>query len=71
MTMLLSHASDDASEATWLRHDINVESCWHGVAESCWRRCCRGDLAAAQCRCQFMLATMLPSHTGDIDVESC
>jgi hypothetical protein len=24
----LSHASDGAAGATWLRHDIDAESCW-------------------------------------------
>jgi hypothetical protein len=25
---LASHASNDASEATWPRHEVDVESCW-------------------------------------------
>jgi hypothetical protein len=52
------------------------------AAKSCWRRCCWGDLAAARCRCQVMLATVLLSHAGDdvirvtwpqreVDAESC
>jgi hypothetical protein len=35
------------------------------VAESCWRRYCRGDLVVARCRCRVMLATILSSHAGD------
>jgi hypothetical protein len=31
--MLLSHAGDDAAGVTWLRRDVD--------AESCWRQCCR------------------------------
>jgi hypothetical protein len=27
VTMLPSHTHDDAIEATWLRHDIDVQSC--------------------------------------------
>jgi hypothetical protein len=26
--LVLSHASDDAAEETWLRHDVSTESCW-------------------------------------------
>jgi hypothetical protein len=26
-TMLLSHAGDGAAEVTWLRRDVDVESC--------------------------------------------
>jgi hypothetical protein len=72
-TMLPSHDSDGATEATWSQHDVE--------AESCWRQCCRGDLAAARYRCRLMPVSMLPSHDGDgaaeatwswraIDVES-
>jgi hypothetical protein len=51
--MLSSHAGD-----------IDVESCWCGAAESCWRRCCgatwlRRDVDAESCwrqYCQVMLA---------------
>jgi hypothetical protein len=32
-TMLLSHPGDGGAEATWLRHNVDVESCW--------RQCCR------------------------------
>jgi hypothetical protein len=28
VTMLLSHAGDDAAEVSWLRRDIDAESCW-------------------------------------------
>jgi hypothetical protein len=38
-TELLSQAGDGAAEASWLQNDVDVESCWH--------RCCRGDLGAA------------------------
>jgi hypothetical protein len=55
-TMLPSHADDDAAGVTWLR--CNVDD------ESYWRRHCRGDLAAVQCRCQVMLATALPGRLG-------
>jgi hypothetical protein len=52
------------------------------TAESCWRRRYRRDLAAARCRYQVMLATVLlgqlghgamymPSHAGDNAAESC
>jgi hypothetical protein len=27
-TVLLSHPSDGAFEVTWLRRDVDVESCW-------------------------------------------
>jgi hypothetical protein len=27
-TVLLSHAGDSATEATWPRRDVDVESCW-------------------------------------------
>jgi hypothetical protein len=33
--------------------------------ESCWQRCCRGDLATTQCRYRVMLVIMLLSHTGN------
>jgi hypothetical protein len=69
-----SHAADDAAGVTWPRRNLE--------AESCWRQRCRGDLAAARCRCRVMLATMRPSHAGigvaevtwprrDIGAESC
>jgi hypothetical protein len=32
-TLLLSHANDGAAEVTWLRRDVDVESCW--------QQCCR------------------------------
>jgi hypothetical protein len=71
---LPSPAGDDVAEVTWVRCDVD--------AESCWRRCYRGDLAMMRCRCQIMLAKVLPSHASDgatgatwprcdIDVESC
>jgi hypothetical protein len=37
MTMLLSHAGDGATESTWPRHNVDIESCW--------RRYCRDMLA--------------------------
>jgi hypothetical protein len=58
----LSQASDDTTEATWPRHDVDVESCW--------RRCCRGDLAATWYRCQVMLITVLLSQAGDSIAEA-
>jgi hypothetical protein len=39
------------------------------VAESYSRQRCRGDLAAARCRCRVMLVTMLPSHAHDDTTE--
>jgi hypothetical protein len=33
VTMLSSHASDGAVEATWPQHDVDVESCW----QQCYR----------------------------------
>jgi hypothetical protein len=27
-TVLPSHTSDGTTEATWPRHDVDVESCW-------------------------------------------
>jgi hypothetical protein len=33
---LSSHASDGVAKATWLRRDVDVESCWHGVVEVIW-----------------------------------
>jgi hypothetical protein len=67
-TVLLSHVGDGATEAIWPWHDVDAESCWR----QCYRvmatllRC----LAVAQCRCQVMLATMLPSHASDDAIET-
>jgi hypothetical protein len=34
---MLSYASDDVVEATWLRRDVDVESYWRYVdGETCW-----------------------------------
>jgi hypothetical protein len=33
VTMLVSHAGDDADGATWPQHDEDVESCW----QRCYR----------------------------------
>jgi hypothetical protein len=71
---LPSHAGDSATEATWSWRDVD--------AKSCWRWCCRADLAMMQCRCRVMLVMGLPSHVGDdaagetwplrnVDAESC
>jgi hypothetical protein len=38
--------------------------------ESCWRWRCLGDMAVERCRCRVMLATLLPSHTGDDAAEA-
>jgi hypothetical protein len=54
--MLPRHPSDGATEATWPRSNIDVESCWR----QCWLWHCRGDLATMRCRCRVMLVTMLP-----------
>jgi hypothetical protein len=59
--MLPSHARDDVVEMTWPRLDVDVKSCW--------RQCCRGDLATMQCRCRVMLATMLSSPARDDATE--
>jgi hypothetical protein len=37
VTILPSHAGDGDVGATWLRRDVEVESCW--------RQRCQGDLA--------------------------
>jgi hypothetical protein len=74
MTVLPSHASDGAAEATWPHRDVG--------AESCWRRRCWGNLAAVRCRGRVTLAMVLLSHASDdtagatwpqcdVDVESC
>jgi hypothetical protein len=55
-TMMSSHAGDGASRSTWPRRDVE--------AESCWRRCCRGDLATVRYRCQVMPAMALPRQLG-------
>jgi hypothetical protein len=65
VTMLSSHAGDDAAKATWPLRDIEAESCWRGAAESYSRWRCRGDLAATRCKCLVMLVTMLLSHVDD------
>jgi hypothetical protein len=63
---LLSHTGDNAAEATWLRRDVD--------AESCRQRCYQGDLAAVRCRCRVMQAidgdggSHLPSGEGYIDL---
>jgi hypothetical protein len=33
---LPSHASNGAAGVTWLRRDVDVESCWCGAAEVTW-----------------------------------
>jgi hypothetical protein len=82
---------DVAAKSCWRWHRrvmlVMVLSRWHWpwrdvAAKSCWRWCCRGDLAATQCRCRVMLAMVLLSHAGDgaaevtwpwpdVDAESC
>jgi hypothetical protein len=42
MTVLSSHAGNDAAEATWLQPDVDVKSCR--------RQCCRVMLAMALSR---------------------
>jgi hypothetical protein len=72
--MLSSHAGDGPAVATLPWHDVD--------AKLTWRRHCRGNLAAARCRCLVMLVIMLPSHAGDgtagvtclqhsVDAKSC
>jgi hypothetical protein len=57
VTMLQSHAANGTARVTWSLRDVD--------AESCWRRHCQGNFAAAQFRCRVMLAIMLPSNAGD------
>jgi hypothetical protein len=52
-----SHVGDGAAGVTWPWRDAD--------AKSCWRQCCRGDLAGTRCRCWVMLGTVLLSHAGD------
>jgi hypothetical protein len=86
-----SHPVDGAAESYWrwrCRGDVG-----HGAmslpsyasddtADPRWRWRCRDDLATMQCHCRVMMATALPSHTGDdavkvtgprgdVDAESC
>jgi hypothetical protein len=56
-TVLLSHAGNGATKATWPRHDVD--------AESYWQQCYWGNLATTRCRCRVMLVTMLPRHADD------
>jgi hypothetical protein len=81
-TMLSIQAGDDAAEAPWPRGDVDVKSCWQQCYRVLLRWHCRGDLAAARCRCRVMLAIMLPRHVGDgvvgvtwprrdVNAESC
>jgi hypothetical protein len=37
----------------------------NNAVESCSKRCCQNDLAAARYGCRVMLAMMLLSHVGD------
>jgi hypothetical protein len=61
--MLLSHAGDSAAETTWLRRDIN--------AESCWRQCCRVMLASALSSHAGDSAARGTWSQRDVDAESC
>jgi hypothetical protein len=53
---LPSHSSDGIAEVAWSWHDVIVESCrrWYY----------RDDLAMVRCRCQVMLAMVLPKRLG-------
>jgi hypothetical protein len=59
-----SHAGDSAASVIWSPRDI--------VVKSCWRWCCRGDLATAhvdvescwQRCCRVMLAMALQLKVG-------
>jgi hypothetical protein len=64
-TVLLSHASDDTARRFGRGTMYMTGRAGDGATESCWQWCYQGDLAATRCRCQVMLATVLPSHTGD------
>jgi hypothetical protein len=81
-TVLLSHPSDGATGEIWPWRDVHAESCWWWCYQVMLVMRCRGDLAATRCRCQVMLAMVLPSLAGDrtvgvtwprrdVDVESC
>jgi hypothetical protein len=62
MTMLPSHDGDGAAKATWLRCDVDVESCW--------RQCCWVIQAMALLRQLGHNAISMSSHDGDNVVES-
>jgi hypothetical protein len=63
VTMLPSHAGDDATGATWSRLDIYIESYW--------RQCCQVMLATTQPGRLGHCAMSMLSHAGDNAVESC
>jgi hypothetical protein len=63
VTMLVSHAGDDADGATWPQHDEDVESCW--------QRCYRVMLATVLPGRHDRGAMYMSSHVGDNAVESC
>jgi hypothetical protein len=90
MMSMLSHTGNNAVEScsTMLLKWLGRSAIWmpshagDDVAESCWRRCYRGDLAAARCICRVISAIMPPSHAGDdatevtwpwrdVDAKSC
>jgi hypothetical protein len=43
--VLPSPVGDGATGVTWLRCDLDAESCYDGAAESCWQQRIWGDLA--------------------------
>jgi hypothetical protein len=71
---MLSHAGDDAAEATWPQRDVD--------AESYRRQCCRVLLATTLLRPLGRGVILMLSHAGngvvemtwpqrDVDAESC
>jgi hypothetical protein len=61
VTMLVSHAGDDADGATWPQHDEDVESCW--------QRCYRVMLATAWSGRLGRDAMEKSSHAGECAIE--
>jgi hypothetical protein len=63
VTVMSSHAGDDAVGVTWLWHDVDDESCW--------RRCYRVMLAMALPGRLSRDVMLMSSHTGDSAAKSC
>jgi hypothetical protein len=57
MMVLTSHAGDDIAEASWLRGDVDTESCW--------QRCCRVMLVMTLSMRLGWCVMSIPSHADD------
>jgi hypothetical protein len=58
-----SHAGEGTARVTWLRRDVDVESCW--------RQSCRVMLAKALSGRLDRGVMSIPSQVGDSAAESC